>query len=129
MADHQVIKLKRASVAGNIPTLTDGELGLDHLSKPPKLWTKVPTTTDPSGLINLLSGEAVEVEDAPDDRVYGRANGDWVPIAPIGDAPPDDPLPGQLWFNSADVQLYIFYKVGTDPGTWVVATHPPAPPE
>ena len=75
----------------------------------------------------LESSESTITENlnAPTDgQVYGRSGDQWIPIAPQGDMPPDDPHPGQIWFNPTDVQLYVFYQ-----NHWVVAVNPPILPE
>lgn len=41
----------------------------------------------------------------------------------IGDAAPANPLPGQLWWNSADGNLYIYYNDGTS-SQWVISLAP-----
>ena len=116
----QIIKIKRALAAGNIPTLTDGELGVDYLSNPPKLWTYVPTSRDPSGRIDLLDVN-FEMEDAPEDTVYGRMDGQWVPVIQVASLPPNSPVTAQLWYDPTSLQLYIEHQ-----GQFVVAVNPPA---
>jgi hypothetical protein len=45
----------RAAAAGNAPpALAQGQLAVDALSDPPRLYTGVPTSRDPSGRIDLL---------------------------------------------------------------------------
>ena len=40
----------------------------------------------------------------------------------IGDTPPPNPTPGDLWFNSTVAQLYCWYFDGTS-GQWVIAVN------
>ena len=71
------IKLWAASTAGNVPSaIRHGEIGVDALSDPPRLWTGVPTSRDPSGRLDLLAVDGME--DAPANGTYLRTEGEWV---------------------------------------------------
>lgn len=101
----QRLKLLRAAAAGNLPSSLDyGELALDALANPPKLYAGVPTTRDPSGRIDLL------------------ASADGGALLEIGSSAPVSPSVGGLWFNSTDLQLYIRYDDG-DSVQWVPVTN------
>ena len=46
------------------------------------------------------------------------------PPAEVGDTPPANPVPGALWFNSLDAQLYIWYDDGNSQ-QWVIVINQP----
>ena len=85
-------------------------------------WIPVPQLTD---------ANASFVVEAPTDGVtYGRRGSDetWQPVSdaalvPIGDAPPLNPAPGQLWWRSdPDAELYIRYLDDGGSEQWVPAS-------
>lgn len=125
----QVIKLHRTTTAGRVPTaLNEGELAANIADEPIRMW--IGTS---SGVKELFAGAAVE--DAEDDAVYGRCNGDWVEVPIVTDALPQDPSPNSLWFNAADGVLYLWYGeqwIGVTGGPqrpmFVLNTMPPADP-
>lgn len=102
------IRVKRTTVANRAPdSLALGELALGFGDVPIKMWAGTPT-----GVQQLFAGEAVE--DAEDDTVYGRCNGDWVPVPFVGPAPPVDPAPNMLWCDSTMMLLFVYFN-----GQWV----------
>lgn len=64
------------------------------------------------------------IPDAPaDTKIYARQDNVWVPIPPgtevvVQDYPPGSPNDGTLWYNSVDLQMYIWYNSGTH-SQWV----------
>jgi hypothetical protein len=67
--------------------------------------------------------------DAPaDGTTYGRNNAAWTAVlsatdpipytVPVGDIAPPSPAQGELWFNSTDASLYLWFDDGSG-GQWV----------
>jgi hypothetical protein len=62
--------------------------------------------------------------------IYGRNNGIWVEIpsggsgVSVGDTPPVDPVQFPLWWDSTNLQLFVWYE-DADSSQWVVANSTP----
>lgn len=98
----QVIKLKRTTTPDNPPlSLAEGELAAGLADVPIRMWIGTP-----SGVQELFAGTAVE--DAEDDAVYGRSNGDWVKVPIVSLTAPDDPPPYSLWWNATNQTLHLW---------------------
>ena len=48
----------------------------------------------------------------------GVGGGDGAPAVHVGDTPPDDPVEGQLFLNTDDGYLYVYYNNAGNP-TWM----------
>jgi hypothetical protein len=109
----QTVLIKRSVVANNSPpTLAVGELAANVADDPIKIWIGTPL-----GPKRLFEAEAIE--DAPDDAVYGRRDGEWVQVPIIAAGPPIDPAPRSMWWDSSSGALYIFRD-----DVWVGLTPP-----
>src|SRR5215831_18791624 len=99
----QTIKIRRNGISATaVPAaLAEGELAAALAADPVRMWIGTPT-----GVKELFAGTAVE--DAPDDAVYGRSNGDWVAVPVVSSTVPTDPAPNTLWFSTADGRLYLW---------------------
>lgn len=71
------------------------------------------------------SGSGGGIEEAPDDgKLYGRQSKSWEevpeggPSTHVGPDAPDPVAEGQLWFNSGNGVLYVYYDNGGSP-EWV----------
>lgn len=95
---------KRTTVAGRVPaTLDIGEIATNLADAPPKLFVGTP-----AGVKQFFEAEAIE--DADDDSVYGRCNGDWVPQPAVSATAPADPAPNTIWIDSTDMRSYLYYE-------------------
>lgn len=104
----QVIKIKRSQTPEAEPSTLDlGELAANVADDPIRMWIG----TGSGAVKELFAGAAVE--DAENDAVYGRCNGDWVKVPIVGNTLPQNPPPNSMWFNSADGSLYMWYDDGT----------------
>src|SRR5215471_19743417 len=104
----QIIKIKRngTSATATPTALAEGELAAALAADPVRMWIGTP-----GGVKELFAGTAVE--DAPDDAVYGRSNGEWEPVPIVSATRPTDPAPNSLWWHSTDGMLYLWYDDGT----------------
>lgn len=143
------IKILRASAANSTPpALEEGELAVNGLADPAQLWTGVPTSRDPSGRINLLDGVSLPLAvtdggtgattgDGALDNLSGtsggtagmlqrNAAGQWATsaVVSISDTAPSAPHIGALWFDAANLQLFIFFNDGTT-SQWVPVINQP----
>lgn len=111
----QIIRIKRSQTPNSVPSaLALGELAANVADDPIKMWIGTGTAVK-----ELFAGAAVE--DAEDDAVYGRCNGDWVQVPVVSNAAPADPPPNTLWWDSAHGRLFIWY-VGFNSSQWVEVT-------
>jgi len=105
MAKGDLIILYHAETAGTFPDpLELGELGVDGFT--PHLWTGVPTSVDPSGMIDLLS--------------YGGGLNS-------GNTPPTTPNIGDLWFDTGTNQIRYWDGsawVAVGDGIWAPLANP-----
>lgn len=129
-----VIKIKSSSVAGKEPTagqLETAELAVNLADA--KLYTK-----DGGGTVIALGGSTGSggTDDRPDSPTVGDLFFDtdlgvllywdgsaWQEVAGDIEVPtsqPASPEDGQLWWNTDDNTLYIWYEDG-DTGQWVIA--------
>ena len=104
------IQLKRSNVlesgAAKQPTTAQmeyGELAVNYNSSDPAIFIK-----DSSNNIIRISG-------------VGNIADDGLTNVPDGTVPPTNAEPGNLWFNSEDGRLYIYYNDG-DSEQWVDAS-------
>jgi len=118
----QVIKIKRTTDPNKPPAaLAEGELAAGLADYPIRMWIGTPT-----GVQELFAGTAIE--DAPDDAVYGRSDGEWVQVPIVSATLPTNPAPNSLWFNATDGQLYLWFDDG-DSEQWIALAGPgPAGP-
>jgi len=109
---NQTIKIKRTIDPDKPPaTLEDGELALGMNDVPPRMWAGC------DGVVKeLFAGTAIE--DAEDDAVYGRSDGEWVPVPIVSATVPTDPAPSSFWFNTTDGSLYFLFDDG-DSVQWI----------
>ena len=134
------IKILRASAANSTPpALEQGELAVNGLADPAELWTGVPTSRDPTGRINLLADGGVTLPLPVADGGTGATDGDealdnlsetagttagmlqrnaagqWAvsAVVSMGTAAPSAPHIGALWFDTANLQLFIYMNDGT----------------
>jgi len=113
----QVIKLKRTTDSDKPPaTLAEGETAWGLNDRPVRGWIGTP-----SGVEELFVGTAVE--DAEDDAVYGRSNGDWVHVPIVASSAPANPPPFSLWWNSTTNELSLrsgsaWVKLAVDDGEY-----------
>ncbi|PWT94414.1 MAG: hypothetical protein C5B54_00060 [Acidobacteria bacterium] len=109
----QTIKIKRTVDPDKPPaTLQDGELAIGMNDVPPRMWAGC------DGVVKeLFAGTAVE--DAEDDAVYGRSDGEWVPVPIVSATVPINPAPNSFWFNTTDGTLQFLYDDG-DSVQWVM---------
>jgi hypothetical protein len=87
--------------------LLDGEISIEQ-ADPMRLWIGVPVALDPTGRRLLYDASAI---------VAGGVS------VTVGDQPPSNPKSRDLWFCSADTQLYIYYDDGNGPPQWVIANN------
>src|SRR5215469_18752626 len=109
-----IVQLKRTTDPDKPPTsLQQGEVAFGLTDRPIRAWIGTP-----SGVEELFAGTAIE--DADDDAVYGRCNGNWVkqPVVASGPPPASPPAPGALWWDSDGAQLYVW--TGAE---WVIAVN------
>jgi hypothetical protein len=68
------------------------------------------------------SSKGTIVDDAPaDGQIYGRKDLAWAIASAgvfVGDAPPAAPVQGELWWNSSNGTMYLWYNDGTS-SQWV----------
>ena len=106
------IQLKRSNVlegspaAAKEPTADQmeyGELAVNYNTDDPAIFIKASDNSIVriAGVGNIADGGQVEV--------------------PSNIAPPSNPEPGNLWYNSEDGQLYVYYDDGNS-SQWVVAS-------
>jgi hypothetical protein len=89
---------------------------------------------DPSAALGAATKQYVDSHtsgipsDAPSDgTIYGRRNGAWTSVmsggaaVTISDTPPGSPVAGNLWWNSALGEMYIYYNDGSS-SQWVAIT-------
>src|SRR5215831_14876067 len=109
----QIIKIRRNGTSATaVPTvLAEGELAAALAADPVRMWIGTP-----GGVKELFAGTAVE--DAEDDAVYGRCNGEWVQQPIVSPTAPTDPPNNTLWWNSADGTMQVWYDDG-DSKQWV----------
>jgi hypothetical protein len=89
---------------------------------------------DPSAALGAATKQYVDSHtsgipsDAPSDgTIYGRRNGAWTSVlsggaaVTISDTAPGSPMSGNLWWNSALGEMYIYYNDGSS-SQWVAIT-------
>lgn len=84
------MQIRRTDGNGPPTNLAEGQLSVEMDTTPPRLWVGVPASLDAS-LRRLVNPGGVMVSDT-------------VPLAP---------MPGDLWFNSLDLTLYVYYDDGS----------------
>ena len=101
----QVIKIKRneTSATATPTALAEGELAAALAADPVRMWIGTP-----GGVKELFAGTAIE--DAENDAVYGRCNGDWVKVPTLADAPPANPAPDALWWDTTSGRLFVWFN-------------------
>src|SRR5262245_19516018 len=113
-----IVQLKRTTDADKPPaTLREGELAFGLVDRPVRGWIGTP-----SGVEELFAGTAIE--DADDDAVYGRSNGDWVKQPALVPNVPTPVAPGHLWWDQTSGQLFVWTGA-----QWVIAVNPGVGPE
>src|SRR5215471_6268349 len=88
----------RSATPGKQPdplSLAEGELFISMAD--PALFFGVPTNIDPNGWVKFMSGGSVVT---------------------ITDAPPEQPNPGDLWFDGVSTKLFCWYA-DVDSAQWV----------
>jgi hypothetical protein len=103
----QTIKIRRTLTPDTPPTsLEHGELAAGLADVPIRMWIGTPT-----GVKELFAGTAVE--DAPNDAVYGRCNGEWEQVPIVSATAPANPAPNSLWWDTVSGRLFLWYNDGT----------------
>jgi hypothetical protein len=93
---------------------------------------EAPLDAKPYNRTNATWTEApAPIADAPaNNATYGRKNGAWEPVQPLGlysgDTPPASPTENMLWFNSTNASLFVYYNDGTSV-QWVAVALNEAP--
>lgn len=115
------IRLKRSAVAGKVPSAADLDLGeLAINTHDGKLYLKRDDGTQ--SIVDLTDARTLDGENPSFYLDYNNlVNTPDGANVPISADPPSSPNSGDLWWDSNEGNLYIYYQ-DSDSSQWVAAT-------